>query len=72
MGYFIDKELSKKVLLLGVSMKTKGGMTAVLVSYNKYIENMRFVPTWKLGNKLVKGLYAMQAMLRTSFLLFFV
>lgn len=71
MGYFIDKELSKKVLLLGVSMKTKGGMTAVLVSYNKYIENMRFVPTWKLGNKLVKGLYAMQALLRTSFLLLF-
>ena len=71
MGYFIDKELSKKVLLLGVSMRTKGGMTAVLVSYNKYIENMRFVPTWKLGNKLVKGLYAMQALLRTSFLLLF-
>lgn len=71
MNFYIDKELSKKVLFLGVSMKTKGGMTAVLVSYDKYIENMRFVPTWKLGNKLVKGWYALQAILRTGVMLAF-
>ena len=65
MQYYIKKEISQKVLFLGVSMKTKGGMTAVLVSYNKYIENMRFVPTWKLGNKLIKGWYALQALVRT-------
>ncbi|MER8077902.1 hypothetical protein, partial [Acinetobacter pittii] len=52
-------------------MKTKGGMTAVLVSYDKYIENMRFIPTWKLGNKLVKSWYALQALVRTWFLLTF-
>lgn len=62
--YLIDQPLSKKILFLGVSMKTKGGMTAVLVSYKKYIKNMQFIPTWKLGNKLVKGWYAMQALLR--------
>lgn len=61
---YIDKDISKKVLYLGVSMKTKGGMTAVLVSYKKYIENMQFIPTWKLGNKLVKGWYALQAITR--------
>ena len=68
---YINKEISSKVLFLGVSKKTKGGMTAVLVSYDKYIENMRFVPTWKLGNKLVKSWYALQALVRTWFLLIF-
>lgn len=59
------KNISKKILFLGVSMKTKGGMTAVLVSYKKYIEGMQFIPTWKLGNKLVKSWYALQAIVRT-------
>lgn len=68
---YINKDLSAQVLFLGVSMKTKGGMTAVLVSYGKYIENMRFIPTWKLGNKLVKSWFALQALVRTWFLLTF-
>ena len=68
---YINKDLSSQILFLGVSMKTKGGMTAVLVSYDKYIENMRFVPTWKLGNKLVKFWYALQALVRTWLLLTF-
>lgn len=64
----ISKKLSSKILFLGVSMKTKGGMTAVLVSYDKYIEGMRFIPTWKLGNKIVKAWYAAQALVRTWWL----
>ena len=68
---YIESKDSLKVLFLGVSKKTKGGMTAVLVSYDKYIENMRFIPTWKLGNKLVKSWYALQALVRTWFLLTF-
>lgn len=60
--YKIGKDLSKKILFLGVSKKTKGGMSAVLVSYSKYIEGMQFIPTWKLGNKFVKGWYALQAL----------
>lgn len=67
----VPNEISREVLFLGVSMKTKGGMTAVLVSYNQYIEKMRFIPTWKLGNKLVKTWYALQAFVRTSVLLAF-
>lgn len=39
--YYIDKQLSEKILFLGVSKHTKGGMTAVLVSYDKYIDSMR-------------------------------
>ena len=64
---YINKKLSQKVLILGVSMYTKGGMTAVLVSYKKFIEDMQFIPTWKLGNKLVKLWYAIQAIVRTWF-----
>ena len=71
MDSYLYKDISSKVLFLGVSKKTKGGMTAVLVSYDKYIENMRFIPTWKLGNKLVKSWYALQALVRTWFLLTF-
>ena len=67
MKKLILQELSKQVLFLGVSMKTKGGMTAVLVSYDKYIENMQFIPTWKLGNKLIKSGYALQAIARMCF-----
>ena len=71
MPYFISKPLSKRILFLGVSMKTKGGMTVVLASYDEYIENMRFIPTWKLGNKFVKAWYALQALIRTFFLCIF-
>lgn len=67
----ISKDTSKKIFFLGVSKHTKGGMTAVLVSYGKYIEGMRFIPTWRLGNKLVKSWYALQALVRTSLLLLF-
>lgn len=52
-------------------MKTKGGMTSVLVSYDKYIENMRFIPTWRLGNKLIKSWYALQALVRVWLLFMF-
>ena len=62
---YLYKKISNKILFLGVSMETKGGMTAVLVSYKKYIEDMQFIPTWKLGNKLVKSWYALQAIIRT-------
>lgn len=67
MQYLIQRQISKQILFLGVSMKTKGGMTAVLVSYKKYIEDMQFIPTWKLGNKFVKLWYAIQAIIRIWF-----
>lgn len=67
----ISRSISKRILFLGVSKHTKGGMTAVLVSYDKYIDSMRFIPTWRLGNKLVKSWYALQALVRTALMLTF-
>lgn len=68
---YINSDLSKVILFLGVSMTTKGGMTAVLVSYKKYIEDMQFIPTWRLGSKLVKYLYTIQAIVRMTCKLLF-
>jgi len=68
---YIDKQLSQKILTLGVSKTTYGGMTAVLVSYEECFEQMRFIPTWRLGNKVVKGWYAFQAIVRCFILLLF-
>lgn len=67
----IDKQLSQKILTFGVSKSTYGGMTSVLVSYEKCFERMRFIPTWKLGNKFTKGWYAFQAIIRCFILLAF-
>ena len=61
------KDLARKVLFLGVSMKTKGDDRRTR-SYGKYIEGMKFVPTWRLGGKVVKAWYAAQAMVRTWWL----
>ena len=46
-------------------------MTAVLVSYEKCFEQMRFIPTWRLGNKAVKAWYAFQSIVRCFLLLLF-
>lgn len=69
--YLITQDILSHILYLGVSKHTKGGMTAVLVSYSKYMEGMRFIPTWKLGNKLIKGWYALQAIVRMALLCLF-
>lgn len=65
----IGKEISKKILFLGVSRRSKGGMTSVILSYGRYIESMRFISTWNLGGKLKKAIYMSQAIIRTLFLL---
>lgn len=67
----IDKQLSRKILTIGVSKSTNGGMASVLASYDLYFQNMRFIPTWKLSNKVIKAFYASRALLITFFLLLF-
>jgi glycosyltransferase involved in cell wall biosynthesis len=67
----ITKHLSQQILTLGVSKSTYGGMTAVLKSYEKGFDGMRFIPTWRLGNKLVKAFYAFQAIVRLYIVLLF-
>jgi len=56
----INKELSHKVIMIGEYFKNNapGGMAAVLASYNEYFEDMRFIPTWRNGNFIIKLWYA--------------
>lgn len=60
MKKMIEKPLSQKVLMIGEYFKNNapGGMAAVLASYDVYFDNMRFIPTWRNGNILVKIWYA--------------
>ncbi len=69
--FIVPKALAQKVLMIGVSKSTYGGMTAVLVSYEKYFEKNLFIPTWRLGGKMIKAFYASQAILRCLILLLF-
>ena len=61
MNKLIHKDLSRKVLMIGEYFKhnAPGGMAAVLASYNEYFEDMKFIPTWKNGNVLIKLWYAL-------------
>jgi len=68
---YIDKELSNKIVTIGVSKKTFGGMAAVLVSYEKYFENMRTISTWRRGNLFIISWYFFQALVRFFFMLLF-
>lgn len=60
MEKLIKRDLSRKVLMIGEYFKNHapGGMAAVLASYDEYFDNMRFIPTWRYGNVLVKLWYA--------------
>lgn len=66
MSKLIDLQLSARVLFFGVSKKSKGGMTSVVLSYDRHIDRMRFIPTWHLGSKLTKGAYMLQALCRAN------
>ena len=68
---YINKQLSQKILTIGVCKTDFGGMSSVLVSYEKYFENFRYIPTFRRGNIGVKAWYFFQATVRCFFLLLF-
>ena len=68
---YISKELSDKILTIGVSKASPGGMASVLISYEKCFERMRYIPSWNRGSKLLKAWYSFQAILRCYLLLMF-
>lgn len=66
----ISRSLARRIIFLGVSRRSKGGMTSVILSYGRYIEGMRFICTWNLGGRFRKALYMLQAVVRTTALLY--
>ena len=69
----IDKELSERVLMVGVYYKhnAPGGMAAVIQYYDRYIEGLRYIASWRLSNALVRLWFAVWAYLRIFVLLLF-
>lgn len=61
MSYLIDKDLSKKVLMVSVIFRTSkpcgGGVSTVLECYDKYFDGLRHIPTWKRTNAVNKVWY---------------
>lgn len=61
MSYFIEKDLSKKVLMVSVIFRTSkpcgGGVSTVLECYDKYFNGLRHIPTWKRTNAINKVWY---------------
>lgn len=64
--YFISKDLSKKILMIGVYYKhnAPGGMAAVIQYYSKYIENLHYIPSWKLTNIIGRIWFAINALIK--------
>lgn len=64
--YFITKDLSEKILMIGVYYKhnAPGGMAAVIQYYSKYIENLQYIPSWKLTNIIGRTWYAISALIK--------
>lgn len=61
---FINKAISNQVLVVGVKKDTPGGMASVVKAYDDYFDEMKYVTTWRLGNKFIKFQYAFIAILR--------
>jgi glycosyltransferase involved in cell wall biosynthesis len=72
-NYMISKELSKKVLMIGVYYKhhAPGGMAAIIQYYAKYIENLRYFSSWRLIGKVGKLWYAIWSYFSILFFLVF-
>lgn len=65
----IGHEISDRVITIGVSRRSMGGMTSVILSYERYIDGMRFIPSWNNGGKIKKAMYMAQAVARLTTLL---
>lgn len=64
--YFITKDLSEKILMIGVYYKhnAPGGMAAVIQYYSKYIEHLQYIPSWKLTNIIGRTWFAISALIK--------
>lgn len=68
---YITKDISQQVLMIGVYYKRNapGGMATVIKNYEEYIEDLRYIYTWKLSNKFKKLIIAIFAYIKFFFIL---
>ncbi|MDP4184165.1 MAG: glycosyltransferase family 4 protein [Bacteroidota bacterium] len=72
MFFYISKEVSSQVLVIGPSYKkAKGGIASLLKSYARYFETFNFIPTTSDGTILYKIVIFWTALLRFVYTLTF-
>lgn len=75
MEKYIDKDLCKKVLMVGVTFDADkpngGGQSAVVYAYNHYFERLRYVSTWKQASHIGKILYFLRGYFIFLYLMIF-
>ena len=61
---YIDKDISEKVLMVGVfaGQSAKGGMASVVIEYKKYFHSLNYIYSWIDSNKLIKLLVFIRAL----------
>lgn len=61
----IKSEISQQALMIGVYYKhdAAGGMSSVIQYYEKYFENLQYIPSWRDKNPAIKLYYAIKAYL---------
>lgn len=73
MEKLIDKDLSRRVLMVSVTYKemgpSGGGVSSVVQSYSEYFDGLRHIASWKPGGKLKKIWTAASSLTEFLFLL---
>lgn len=59
----IPNTTSRQVIMVGVKRDTPGGMASVINSYFQYIDELRYITTWKLASFPVKAWYALKSII---------
>lgn len=69
----VESDITKKVLMIGVYYKNNaaGGMASVIQYYEKYFENLQYIPSWRDKHLIIKIYYAIKAYLIVLFKLIF-
>ena len=68
----IKRITAQKVLMIGVYYKNAaGGMASVIKYYEKYFDNLQYIPSWRDKHPVVKIYYAFKAYLMVLFKLIF-
>lgn len=72
-NFHISKEISQAVVMTGVYYKHNhpGGISAVIQYWSRYIEDLRYYPSFKEGAKIVKIWWFLYSYLRLFFVFIF-
>lgn len=59
----ISKELSKKILVIGVSLKDKGGIATIVKTMSEYYEVFNYLPSARTKNPFISSIYFLRSII---------